>query len=134
MAEARCSVGRAFARCPHVALDSCQYCGRPFCAAHTFLREGHDAVCTRKRCRVKHEDLARHLEYREATRVRNRAGLCGIDGCGPHPKLQCSLCEGHFCDTHVRERNYPVREGSVIIDRPMSVCEWCWRRRKIWRR
>jgi hypothetical protein len=29
---------------------------------------------------------------------------------------------------------YPFSEGWVSIDRPVSICERCWERRKIWRK
>jgi hypothetical protein len=48
--------------------------------------------------------------------------------------MECSQCRGLFCAAHIRERMYPVREGMVSIDRPMSLCDRCWARRKIWRR
>lgn len=32
------------------------------------------------------------------------------------------------------ERMYPFNEGLVSIDRPVSICQRCWERRKIWRR
>jgi hypothetical protein len=115
-------------------VDTCQYCGRPFCRLHSYRLEGHEAVCAGPRCRLKNDELLEHMAYRQAVARRNSAGLCGIDGCGPHPGLQCSLCLGHFCREHVRERIYPFREGRVSVDRPASVCERCWQRRKIWRR
>lgn len=134
MAIAQCQVGGRFARCHQPAAEVCQYCGRPFCSGHAFYIEGHDAVCMRKGCRRKQEDLTRHEEYRERVRQRNAAGLCGVEECGPHPGLECSLCEGLFCEKHVSNRHYPFREGRIVVDRPVSVCGSCWQRRKIWRR
>jgi len=122
-----------FSHCEKPALDECQYCGKPFCEEHRYLIEGLDAVCNNKRCVAKHEDLARHAEYRARVRQRNGAGLCGVEDCGPHPVFECSLCEGLFCDKHVAERRYPYREGRVMVERPASVCDWCWQRRKLWR-
>jgi hypothetical protein len=29
---------------------------------------------------------------------------------------------------------YAVQDGSVKIDKPVSICTWCWNRRKIWSR
>lgn len=129
-----CKQGGRFSRCREAAVDTCQYCGKAFCAAHSHHVGGHDAVCNAKRCVAKHEDLALHMEYRARVRQRNQAGLCGVEDCVPHPTLECSLCRGHFCEPHVRTRMYPAREGRVIIDRPMGCCDWCWNRRKIWNR
>ncbi len=129
----RCRLGGRFSRCSNLATETCQYCGRPFCATHTYYREGHEAVCTAARCRAKRDDLLAYLEYRRAVQVRNSAGLCGIEGCAPHPAHECSLCRGHFCSEHVRERLYPFRQGWVTVERPVSVCARCWARRKIWR-
>lgn len=129
----RCRLGGRFSRCNDLATETCQYCGRPFCARHTYYREGHEAVCTAARCRAKRDDLLAYLEYRRSVQVRNQAGLCGIEGCTPHPAHECSLCRGHFCGEHVRERLYPFRQGWVTVDRPVSVCARCWARRKIWR-
>ncbi len=134
MADSICKVGGRFSRCHNVAVETCQYCGRPFCTVHTHHLEAHDAVCARERCRTKHDDLAEHMRYRKRGTERNRAGLCGFEACGPHPGLQCSLCEIHFCEAHMSQRMYPFREGKVIIDRPASVCAHCWARRKTWRR
>src|SRR4029079_7090190 len=133
MAEAPCKAGGRFSRCQNRSLDTCQYCGKPFCEAHTYVREGHEAVCTRKRCRRKQDDLKLHMDYRARVLERNAVGLCGVEDCQPHPRLECSLCLGLFCSVHVTERMYPFREGYVSIERPVSVCAWCWERRKIWR-
>jgi predicted nucleic acid binding AN1-type Zn finger protein len=133
MAQKTCGAGSRFSRCRAEPVDTCQYCGRPFCAAHTYFAQDHEAVCTRKPCRVKKLDLDAHMVYRQRVAERNRAGLCGIEECGPHPALQCSMCRGQFCANHVSERSYPFRDGRVVINRPASVCQWCWKRRKIWR-
>ena len=134
VANQSCGAGGRFRRCPNIPVNSCQYCGRRFCEAHTYFLGGYEAVCTRKPCRRKHDDLQLHQAYKVRIGERNRAGLCGIEGCGPHPRFECSLCRGHFCEEHISERQYPTRDGSVIINRPASVCAWCWRRRKVWRR
>jgi hypothetical protein len=129
-----CLAGGRFSRCHNLAEHVCQYCGRPFCADHAHFVEGHEAVCTRKRCRLKRDDMAEHLAYRERVRQRNSAGLCGVEGCGPHPSFECSLCQGLFCGAHVSERLYPFSDGWSTVERPVSVCQRCWQRRKIWRR
>jgi hypothetical protein len=114
-------------------VTTCQYCGRYFCTEHTYFMEGLDAVCTRESCRKKHDDLVAHVAYKARVAERNQVGLCGIEDCGPHPRLQCSLCQGYFCEQHLSERMYPFREGRVVTERPASVCKRCWDRRKIWR-
>lgn len=134
VANHSCRAGGRFRRCARPPVHTCQYCGRPFCEAHSYFAEGYDAVCIRGRCRAKHDDLQRHEAYRLRVSERNRAGLCGVEGCGPHPGLECSLCRGHFCARHISDRQYPIREGYVIINRPASVCPWCWDRRKVWKR
>ena len=126
--------GRFRNRCEQPAINACQYCGRAFCAAHCYVVRDHEAVCVNTTCRRKFDDLQEHLRYRERVSERNRAGLCGHEGCGPHPRTQCSLCQGRFCEDHLRDRLYPFREGRVVVDRPASVCPHCWERRKIWRR
>jgi hypothetical protein len=129
----QCGAAGRFRTCHEPVVNTCQYCGRGFCARHTYFLEGYDAVCTRPRCQHKHDDLARHMVYRQSVAARNAAGLCGVEGCGPHPRTECSLCRGHFCDAHISERMYPFREGRLIIEKPASICAWCWARRKIWR-
>jgi hypothetical protein len=74
-----------------------------------------------------------HLAYRERVSQRNRAGLCGQEDCGPHPRFECSLCTGLFCERHLQEHMYPFFDGYARIDRPVSICRRCWERRKIWR-
>jgi hypothetical protein len=133
VAASHCGAGGRFRRCPQSPINRCQYCGKGFCAGHTFVLQGYDAVCTRKRCRTKHDDLQLHMAYRTRVSQRNAAGLCGFEDCGPHPRTECSLCRGHFCEQHINEKLYPFREGRVVIDKPASICQWCWRRRKIWR-
>lgn len=135
MASARgCQLGGRFSRCTYPPAHSCQYCGRDFCESHTYHVEAHDAVCARKQCIAKHDDLVAHLEYKGRVSERNRVGLCGVEECGPHPTFECSLCRGHFCALHLTERMYPFSEGYVSIDRPASLCARCWQRRKIWRK
>lgn len=132
MGEPGCKLGGRFSKCPSPSLTTCQYCARPFCAEHTYVLEGIEAVCARKQCVAKQNDLQLHLEYRERVRQRNGAGLCGVESCGPHPGLECSLCHGHFCDGHIEPRDYPLRQGRVILQRRLSVCGQCWKRRKVW--
>lgn len=133
MAHSNCQLGRRFARCHNPATHECQYCGRAFCPEHSYFVEGHEAVCARPPCARKHDDLAEHLAYRSRVEQRNHAGLCGIDGCGPHPGFECSLCLGLFCGDHLTEHMYPFRAGRTTVDRPVSVCAACWARRKVWR-
>lgn len=133
MAHATCQVGGRFSRCHNAAQNDCQYCGRAFCAGHAYYVENHEAVCCRKACMLKRDDLAEHLIYRERVEQRNHAGLCGIEDCGPHPGFECSLCKGLFCGDHLSERLYPFKMGMATIDRPVSVCARCWARRKIWK-
>lgn len=130
--SAPCRVGGRFSRCPRPASNTCQYCARPFCEAHTHFVQGHEAVCTRKKCARKQDDLALHNVYKARVAQRNNAGLCGTEDCGPHPGYQCSLCRGHFCGTHLSERRYPFFDGYARIERLVSVCTHCWGRRKIW--
>jgi hypothetical protein len=133
MAEAICQVGGRFSRCHNRAENQCQYCGRAFCPDHSYFVEDHEAVCTRKACAHKRDDLAKHLVYRRRVEQRNHAGLCGVEDCGPHPGFECSLCKGYFCGDHLSERMYPFKMGMTTIDRPVSICAACWDRRKIWR-
>ncbi|MCZ2108541.1 MAG: hypothetical protein LC118_03055 [Dehalococcoidia bacterium] len=128
-----CQVGSFLSRCQNHASHICQYCGRSFCPEHTHFLEGHEAVCSRKQCRAKRDDLANHLIYVDRVSQRNHVGLCGVEECGPHPGFQCSLCRGYFCGPHLHDRLYPFQEGRVYIDRPVSICQHCWDRRKIWR-
>jgi hypothetical protein len=103
------------------------------CEVHLYFREAYEAVCIGDRCKAKHHDMQSHLKYRARVSERNRAGLCGVEECGPHPQLVCSLCQGQFCYGHIQERMYPMREGRVVIEKPASICPQCWSRRKIWR-
>ena len=133
MSGQQCKLGGRFSRCPNRPEHSCQYCGRSFCEFHTFYVGGHEAVCSRKACRLKHTDLGEHMAYRERVAQRNNAGLCGVENCGPHPGYECSLCQGHFCEEHLAEHLYPFKDGWLTIERPVSVCPRCWERRKVWR-
>ena len=134
MTHGECGVGGRFSRCHEEAINTCQYCGRGFCSTHTEYLEGVDAVCKRKPCVAKINDLIAHNGYKDSVTIRNRSGLCGIDKCSPHPGHECSLCHGMFCSDHVQARMYPFFNGYSSVDRPVSVCHRCWDRRKLWRR
>lgn len=133
VAVTSCGAGGRFSRCLEPVVTTCIYCGNGFCASHTYHLQGYETVCTRKACRRKRDDIVRHEAHRARVQQRNGAGLCGEEGCGPHPGYQCSLCQGVFCERHLAQRMYPVKHGSVTLDRPLAVCAWCWGRRKIWR-
>jgi hypothetical protein len=128
-----CESGRLFSRCLNTATYLCQYCGRHFCDEHAYYVFEHEAVCDRKRCRLKRDDMVEHLAYERRVAQRNNVGLCGIEDCGPHPGYQCSLCHGRFCDLHLRETPYTFRDGWSVSERMVSACPRCHARRKIWR-
>lgn len=134
MAAVLCQLGGRFSRCLNAPRHSCQYCGRNFCEAHSYWAEGHDAVCDRKRCRLKRDDLTDHTAYRDEVTRRNRSGRCGLVDCETRGTFECSLCQGHFCDSHLATRMYTFRDGWSAVDRPVSICAHCWGRRKVWRR
>jgi len=133
MSAILCQVGCRFSRCPNPAEQSCQYCGRHFCARHSHFVEGHEAVCSRKRCRAKRDDMVRHLGFLARAEQLNRVGLCGIDGCNTRHVLQCSLCNAQFCEPHLASRHYSFGDGWSRTERWVSVCPRCWERRKVWR-
>lgn len=129
-----CQLGGRFSKCKAAAVETCQYCGKSACQQHLYYREGHEAVCTRKPCRAKHDDIQLHLQYKADVAKLNQSGLCGVPDCSPHPAFECSLCRGKFCSNHIRSRMYPFNNGYTVIDRPASVCDHCWARRKLWRK
>lgn len=131
----RCQLGGRFSRCKNESINSCQYCGRDFCKPHAFVVEHIEAVCARNRCMLKHENMVQHEEYKAEIAGRNGSGHCGEPECTElHPKFQCSMCNGFFCRPHLRDRMYAVQDGYVKIDKPVSICTWCWGRRKVWSR
>ncbi|MCL4230441.1 MAG: hypothetical protein KJ053_02570 [Dehalococcoidia bacterium] len=132
MAATPCRAGGRFSRCPDLSQHSCQYCGRGFCANHGYFVEADEAVCSRRHCRARHDDLVRHLLYLERAGQLNRVGLCGLEGCNRPHQFQCSLCRAHFCESHLAERRYPFSEGWSRVERWVSVCADCWNRRKVW--
>ncbi len=135
MANTECQVGGRFRRCRATPSHVCQYCARDFCDHHSYHVKGYEAVCTRKRCALKHDDLQRHMEYKAEVQGRNKSGQCGEPGCESlHPPGQCSLCRGFFCNAHLQDRSYPMHDGWVKVDKHVSICAWCWDRRKIWQR
>ena len=128
-----CQLGGRFSRCRNEALQTCQYCGRSFCHTHSYYQKDHEAVCSRKKCRIKIEDMLAHTEYELGVIQRNKIGLCGIEECGPNALGQCSLCRGRFCEEHVTFWMYPPARGEGGHSSALSVCGACWKRRKIWR-
>jgi predicted nucleic acid binding AN1-type Zn finger protein len=131
---ARCAAGRLLARCGREAVAACQYCGRWFCELHGESTSIDHQICDRPRCHEKERDLAEHLVFRERALLRNRHGLCGMDGCLEPLAGQCSKCEGTYCEEHLSKGTETVREGIVRVTRPAAFCEHCRRRRKLWSR
>lgn len=132
MAAIPCQAGRLLNRCPNLSQHSCQYCGRSFCPAHGYFVEADEAVCARRRCRTRHDDLVRHMAYVGRAEQLNRVGLCGREGCNRPHQFQCSLCRAAFCESHLSERRYPFSDGRSLLERWVSACAHCWDRRKIW--
>lgn len=133
MAET-CRYGRVFSRCGAPGVGTCQYCGHPFCAAHATSAGSGEQVCARETCRRKVDDLAAHLVFRERALLRNRHGMCGIEGCPQDRWGQCSKCHALFCEDHLFDRSETVRQGMASFSRPASFCEHCLRRRKLWQK
>jgi hypothetical protein len=126
--------GRIFNRCRRPPVAVCQYCGRDACTEHIGLREGTDEVCTRPICLEKHEDLKAHLVYRTAATTRSNRGLCGHPDC-PQPRAgQCSKCQALFCDRHLQDREETYRQNMAVLKRPVSLCDHCAARMKLWSR
>ncbi len=130
--SSRCQLGGRLFRCTNPGMYVCQYCARSFCEEHATYVEGHEEVCARRECRAKWDDLQLHFRYREFVFARNRAGVCGVEGCEGRFGYVCSLCQGQFCPDHLSERLYPVFDGYRRREEPRSVCDHCWERRKIW--
>lgn len=133
MSSATCRLGGIFSKCKNDAYQACQYCGRSFCDLHSYYEKDHEAVCSRKKCRAKIDDMLAQRQYQAGIAKNNQKGLCGIDECGPSTVAQCSLCRGRFCEEHVMFRMYPPGRGEGARDRAVSACDSCWARRKIWR-
>jgi hypothetical protein len=127
-----CRIGRFLSRCRAPGVDYCQYCGRSFCASHGSTDTEGQAVCVRDRCRRKVADLGEHVVFRERALLRNRHGMCGIEGCIDERWGQCSKCQALFCEGHLASRVETVRQGIASISRPASFCDHCLRRRKLW--
>ena len=128
----RCQIGGTFRRCHEPPLATCQYCGRDFCATHTGARAAGEEICSREICRTKHEDLKLHLVYRAAAVERSNRGFCGVEAC-PRPRSgQCSKCQALYCDEHLRAREESVRQGMSVLKRPVSLCDHCGARLKLW--
>jgi hypothetical protein len=130
--DAHCGFGRLFSRCRRPVGAICQYCGRGYCDQHGSLGAADEQICARERCQAKVVDLAAHLIFRERALLRNRHGLCGIEGCMEERSGQCSKCEGTYCEQHLWDGTETVREGIVRFTRPAAFCEHCRARRKLW--
>ncbi len=124
----------ALLNCGRRAAGSCQYCGRPFCAAHGNQLEDGQEICSRVPCQAKRADLELHLRYREEVLGRNRLGRCGQEGCDSLYGAQCSKCLGYYCEVHVSERPHHVVIHGQRTPRMGALCEHCWQRREIWER
>jgi hypothetical protein len=129
-----CRYRRFLSRCGRPSIGSCQYCGLAFCDEHGSQCGETDQICVREICHRKHADLARHLVFRDRAWLRNRHGLCGIEGCQHERWGQCSKCQGLYCEQHLASRSENVRQGMVSFSRPASFCEHCLTRRKLWSR
>ena len=127
-----CALGRLFSRCRQPAVAVCQYCGRDFCGVHTGLRANGEEVCSREICLTKHEDLKAHLVYRAAATERSSRGFCAVPGCDQPRAGQCSKCNALYCEAHLHEREETVRQGMAVLKRPVSLCDHCAGRVKLW--
>ena len=127
-----CRIGPVFHRCRRPGIATCQYCGREFCAVHTGLRNGGDEICSRETCLAKHADLKAHLVYRAAATERSNRGFCGTPACEGQRAGQCSKCHALFCEKHLHDRQETVRHGMVVMKRPVSLCDHCAGRIKLW--
>ena len=120
--------------CKDEAVGTCQYCGRSFCLAHGLTSDDGQQICSRRVCRAKIADLARHLHYKEGVRRRNGSGYCGSEGCQADAWGQCSRCQGVFCDSHLHHRTQTVRIDGRLGRQPASLCAHCWQRQGLWAR
>lgn len=127
-----CQIGRIFHRCHNAFVATCQYCGRDFCEVHAGLRDLPDEICSRELCLAKHEDLKLHAIYRAAATGRSNRGFCGVEDCEEARAGQCSKCHALFCDQHLHDREESVRQGMAILKRPVSLCDHCGARLKLW--
>lgn len=129
-----CQIGTLFHRCHQPPVAICQYCGRDFCSEHTGMRLDGEEICSRELCRAKYEDLKAHLVYRAHAIERSNRGFCGVEHCAQPRSGQCSKCQALFCDAHLRDREESVRQGMSVLKRPVSLCDHCGARVKLWAR
>lgn len=129
-----CQLGRIFRRCHSPSIGACQYCGRYFCESHGESLENGEEICSRPRCQAKHVDVREHQVYREAAQARSALGFCAVEGCERPRWGQCSRCSALYCQGHLHEKMGVFRQGSVAIERPVSLCDHCLARRKLWAR
>lgn len=129
-----CAIKGFLSSCNAEATGVCVYCGRPFCQSHGVVLPNGEEVCRRKNCVAKRDDLAKHLEYKDAVLLRNRQRLCGIESCNNPFTGQCGRCKGYFCGKHTDSTYERVFEGQARFDQPASLCKHCQSRRGIWLR
>lgn len=129
-----CRIGRWYSRCHEAAAGVCQYCGREFCAAHGDRLPDGNEVCHREICRAKHADLTAHLEWKIRATDRSNRGFCGMPDCTEGRWGQCSKCHALFCERHLHDREEHVRQGIAVFSRPVSMCDHCVARNKLWAR
>jgi hypothetical protein len=129
-----CDVKRGLFKCTAEAVGVCQYCGRPFCGRHCDLQEDGEEVCARRFCVEKRRDLARHLAYKSRVAERNRADLCGLEGCRSAPDGVCTRCKGYYCGRHIAPRQETIIQNGVRLPTNSTLCGHCWSRRPIWTR
>ena len=118
--------------CGAEAAGVCVYCGRSFCRNHGVLLADGEEVCNRKNCLAKRDDLAKHLEYKDAVLIRNRQYQCGIEACSSEFAVQCARCKGYFCRRHATPSDDPALDDETRIGPPPHVCKHCEVRRAIW--
>ena len=114
------------------AIGRCLYCGRRFCPNHGSRYEDGTEICWRPICQDKRTELPRYQEYRLVVQGRNSSQSCGAYGCEGGIEKQCSRCQGLFCALHATPRHETVYVGRRSRQRYLSLCSYCWDRRKIW--
>ena len=132
MAARRCVTGHWWSRCGQAGSGSCQFCGRVFCAQHGCHYASGEEICARDICERKRVDLTEQETWREQAIARSNRGFCAMPECLERRAGQCSHCHALFCEDHLHERLARVREGSLAFSQPVSLCDHCAARNKLW--
>ena len=127
-----CEHRRLLRRCREPIVGQCQYCARGFCARHGAIQDDGQHICVEERCERLRVDVAAHLVFKDAARLRNAGGFCGEPECAQPHSLPCDRCLCRYCEDHMAQVILTVTRGGELQTEAAAICDHCRARLPLW--